>query len=191
MGSPDTAERLLDLAQDLIQRRGWHGFSFRDLADAIGIKTASIHYHFPTKTDLGVRLMDRYQTELEQHLAAVDARAGSARARIRRFVKGYRDTLAREDCICLCGALASDITTLSDELRAAVNRYFDTSRTWVRKVVERAHRAGDVPSDLHAGDFAAALVAALQGALQFDRAAGTRRLLTMTERAFLAQLQGS
>ena len=32
-----------------MRRGGFHGFSFRDLAADVGIKSASVHYHFPIK----------------------------------------------------------------------------------------------------------------------------------------------
>ncbi len=53
-----TREQLLEAAVDLLQRVGYASFSFRDLAEVVGIRTASIHYHFPTKADLGIALID-------------------------------------------------------------------------------------------------------------------------------------
>ena len=47
-----TAERLMDLAEAHIRDRGYAGFSFRDLAAEVGIKSASVHHHFPTKAKM-------------------------------------------------------------------------------------------------------------------------------------------
>src|SRR5579862_1588267 len=55
-----TRDRILDIAQRLIQSRGYNAFSFDDLAEELDIRTASIHYHFPTKADLGIALLRRY-----------------------------------------------------------------------------------------------------------------------------------
>jgi len=60
-------DAILKAAEARIRRNGFHGFSFRDLAEDVGIKSASVHYYFPTKADLGVSLMRNYQ---EQMLAA-------------------------------------------------------------------------------------------------------------------------
>ena len=38
-----TADKLLDLAQELIQTRGYNAFSYRDLADRVGIKLLAVH----------------------------------------------------------------------------------------------------------------------------------------------------
>ena len=56
---PDTAEQILDTMQDLIQVRGFNAVSYQDIADRIGIRKASIHYHFPTKFALGAAVIER------------------------------------------------------------------------------------------------------------------------------------
>ena len=58
----ETAEQILDLAETLIQTRGYSAFSYQDIADSLGIRKASIHYHFPSKSDLGVAVVDRYMS---------------------------------------------------------------------------------------------------------------------------------
>jgi TetR/AcrR family transcriptional regulator, transcriptional repressor for nem operon len=71
--STSTRERLLDAAGELLQKVGYTSFSFRDLAVQVGIRSASIHYHFPTKTDLGLALVERTRArgrERERSLCA-------------------------------------------------------------------------------------------------------------------------
>jgi TetR/AcrR family transcriptional repressor of nem operon len=56
----ETAERLMDLAEARIREAGYRGFSFRDLAAEIGIKSASVHHHFPTKAGMAAAVARRY-----------------------------------------------------------------------------------------------------------------------------------
>lgn len=49
----DMREQILTSAQRLVQQRGFNGFSYADIADEVGIRKASLHHYFPTKTDLG------------------------------------------------------------------------------------------------------------------------------------------
>ena len=72
MTPPETTTLLLNTAQGLIQTRGFNAFSYKDLAEAVGIRTASIHYHFPAKAELGVALMERYIADLNQALENID-----------------------------------------------------------------------------------------------------------------------
>ena len=66
-----TREQLLAAAADLLQRVGYASFSFRDLADAVGIRAASVHYHFPTKADLGLALVDWFRAQSDPQMAAL------------------------------------------------------------------------------------------------------------------------
>src|SRR5690606_40708940 len=59
----DTAQQIIDLAEDAIATKGYSAFSFREIAALMGIKSASIHYHFPTKPHLGLAV-DRKSTRL-------------------------------------------------------------------------------------------------------------------------------
>ena len=62
------AEHLMDLAEARIRDKGYAGFSFRDLAAEAGIKSASVHHHFPTKAKLAAAVAHRYA---KRFLAAV------------------------------------------------------------------------------------------------------------------------
>ena len=66
-----TREQLLTVAADLLQRVGYASFSFRDLAEAVGIRAASVHYHFPTKADLGVALVDWFRAQSDPQMTAL------------------------------------------------------------------------------------------------------------------------
>ena len=62
----DTRARILDVAQDLIQRRGLNAMSFQDLSDAVGIRKPSVHHHFATKAEMVRALLERYQLEFAE-----------------------------------------------------------------------------------------------------------------------------
>ena len=48
---PRTADRILDIAERLVQTRGFNRFSYADIAAELGITTASVHYHFPARAN--------------------------------------------------------------------------------------------------------------------------------------------
>ena len=89
----DTSDRLLDAAERLTQTRGFNGFSYRDLEQAIGIKTASIHYHFPTKSDLGVAMADRYVARFALGLAEINTAHPKATDRLCSLVDLFQSVI--------------------------------------------------------------------------------------------------
>src|SRR6195952_1496346 len=78
----DTRGDLLFEAEVLIRSRGYSGFSYADLADAVGIRKASIHHHFPTKADLAVALVAAYDERYDGALQQIIAHHQDAVARI-------------------------------------------------------------------------------------------------------------
>lgn len=186
MAPTDTATELLDAAQRMVQERGFNAFSYNDLAEAIGIRTASIHYHFKTKADLGKALVDRYREELTTTLAALDRKCRTNKARLRGLIQVYRDT-ERAGVVCLCGSLASDIETLRDDLRDAVRSYLGTTVAWVGQTIRAGMVEGEFDPVASPADLASSLVAGLQGGLLVGRANGDS-VLEAVQRAFLKSL---
>ncbi|MEM9378919.1 MAG: TetR/AcrR family transcriptional regulator [Planctomycetota bacterium] len=188
MTASDTATRLMDTAQLLIMERGYNAFSYKDLAETVGIRTASIHYHFPSKGDLGVAVMRRYLGDLDAALARIDRTARSSRARLKGLVKVFAETESR-GAICMCGSLAASLETLPDDLRAAVAAYLDRCETWIRDVIADGVKSGELAYAGKPSEAAAALLSGLQGALLIARARSARAsVLAHVQRAFLHTL---
>ena len=186
MAGEDTKTKLLDVAQGLIQSRGYNAFSFRDLAATVGIRTASIHYHFPSKADLGVALMQRYTSELDEALREIDASGGGAAERLEGFIELYGQT-EHHQRICLCGSLAADRDTLPPELRDLVQRYLARSEAWAAATIAAGARDGVF--DAEPGRAAALLVASLQGGLIVARGLDARDHIATLKDEFLRRLR--
>src|SRR5258706_16229513 len=86
----DTAQRILDIAERLVQTRGFNGFSYADIAETMKGTKASLHHHFPPKGDLGKRLIERYESNFLSALAAIHEAADDPRAKPRRYAAIYR-----------------------------------------------------------------------------------------------------
>src|SRR5437763_1664618 len=98
----DTGEEILNAAEELLQRRGYNAFSYHHIAIQLGVRNAAIHYHFPSKEDLGVALVTRYQKRFHEWKAA---QAGlDAWGRVQAYFKTYIDFL-QADCKCCPGGV--------------------------------------------------------------------------------------
>lgn len=131
----DTRETIMVIGRKMVQTRGYNGLSFRELAKEVGIKSASIHYHFPTKGDLGAALAKRYTEDGLTYLDGV--RAGSDDPAI--WVKGYteifRMALVNDNRMCLCGIMAAEYDDLPPEVRKEVERFTDVNVHWLSGVL--------------------------------------------------------
>jgi TetR/AcrR family transcriptional repressor of nem operon len=183
-----TAERILDAAQRWVQARGFNGFSYADLAEELGIRKASLHYHFATKEDLGRALMARYRERFREALADIEAGSADARVRLRRYARLYLSVLQDEDRMCLCGMLAADFTTLARPIREEVRRFFDDNEAWLARVLEQGRKAGRLRFEGPAAAQAVVLVSGLEGAMLVARSTGGPRRFEATARRLLASV---
>jgi TetR/AcrR family transcriptional repressor of nem operon len=178
----DTAERTLDLAERLVQTRGFNGFSYADIASDLGVTKASLHYHFPTKADLGRHLIERYSDVFTRALAAIDESGANAREKLRAYVDIYAGVL-RHDRLCLCGMLAADYATLPEPMRSAVTDFFEVNERWLVSVLEQGRAAGELRFAGPPLDVARLLVGSLEGAMLVARSFGDlARFQTIGER---------
>lgn len=166
-----TSERILDVAERLVQTRGFNGFSYADVAAELHVTKASLHYHFATKGELGTELVARYHESFQRALAAIDAEEGDARRKLRRYAALYAGVL-RQDRMCLCGMLASDFATLPPPMKDAVNRFFDANELWVARVLDEGRRARRLRGTGASRELARTLVAGLEGAMLVARSYG-------------------
>jgi TetR/AcrR family transcriptional repressor of nem operon len=169
----ETAEQILDLAETLIQTRGYSAFSYQDIADNLGIRKASIHYHFPSKTDLGVAVVDRYVARFGDALEAIGAdQAQTSMAMLDFYLQPYVGFAKTPDRICLCGALAGEILALPPSLRSRVDGFFETHQAWLTDILKRGTRGGEFTLTAPAAKVARFIFSALQGALLVKRTTG-------------------
>jgi TetR/AcrR family transcriptional repressor of nem operon len=184
--SADTSQRILDIAERLVQTRGFNGFSYADIAEALEVTKASLHYHFPTKGDLGKRLIERYEEGFLAVLKSIDASGAGARDKLKRYIRIYADVL-RDDRMCLCGMLASDYATLPKPMKEEVKHFFDENERWLAAVLDAGRKAGKLEFKGSALELARAMVGSLEGAMMLARSYGeVSRFDTAAERLIAA-----
>ncbi|MGI8812454.1 MAG: TetR/AcrR family transcriptional regulator [Pyrinomonadaceae bacterium] len=160
-----TYHRILDAAQDLIQVRGFNAFSYNDLSRTVGIKTASIHYYFPRKDELGEALTRRYREQFNLVLTEISEQYPDAPSRIERYMEQFLATLGEDGKICLCGMLAADYETLPENVRTEIRTFFTENEAWLAAVLEQGRAEGVFVFETKARDTARAFLSTLQGAM--------------------------
>ncbi len=170
-GNSGTASRILDVAERLVQIRGFNGFSYADVAAELKISKAALHYHFAGKAELGEALLARYAARFAQALAAVDTDLTEAPAKLDAYAGLYLEVL-RHRRMCLCGMLAAEYQTLPAAMQDAVISFFDQNETWLQRVLEQGREDGSLQFAGTARDTARMIVSGLEGAMLVARPYG-------------------
>ena len=160
----DTKTALLEFAETVARTRGFDGFSYADLAEAVGIRKASIHYHFPTKAILTAALMERYHANIS-HLCEDIARLHeTAGARLLGLIDLYRTALGGGRTLCLCVSLTASRDSLSEDVTDKINAFRAMMIDWISDVFTLGKNDGTISGVTQPVHEARATLALLEGA---------------------------
>ena len=167
----DTRTAILDIAERLVQNRGFNGFSYADVAEQLSITTPALHYHFAGKAELGEALISRYATRFAGALEQIDATVTDAPAKLEAYAGLYLDVL-RDQRMCLCGMLAAEYETLPKPMTETVIQFFDDNERWLAHVLEQGRRNKTLQFTGTTTQAARMIVGALEGAMLLARPYG-------------------
>ena len=168
-GREDTRDVILDVAQELLQTRGFNAFSYQDIADRVGIRKASIHYHFEGKEELGVALVDRFRRGGRAWARQLAAKGASPREKLEALFDYFRGIVREGTKICAYGILSAEYNALPEGMRAGIQDFHEDHVRWLTDVLTAGREAGVFEAAGTPEDQALLVAAALQGAVQLAR----------------------
>jgi TetR/AcrR family transcriptional repressor of nem operon len=177
----DTKATIMDAARAMVQARGYNGLSFRELAKDVGVKSASIHYHFPTKGDLGAALARRYSDEAVDIFNGFLEASQDTETCIKKYTDVFRSALSNNNRMCLCGIMAAEHDDLPPEVRAEVDRFTDVNVEWLVKLLSRGRSKATAEETRQR---ALAIFAAVEGAQLVARGRGDIAVYDQTIEAY-------
>lgn len=168
-----TSDDILRCARTLIIAGGYNGFSYADIADVVGIRKASIHHHFPAKSDLVRTLVARYREEAEAGIAALERDVTEPAAQLSAYAGYWRACIANDsEPFCVCALLASQIPVLPEDVVVEVRAHFRTLSRWLASVLRRGGEQGAFMLSGSAEEEAEVFMATVHGAMLSARAYG-------------------
>jgi TetR/AcrR family transcriptional repressor of nem operon len=164
----ETSIRILEVAERLMQTRGFNAFSYADIAEVLNVTKASLHYHFATKAELGECVIDRYRTSFLAALEHIDQTYSEAGAKLSAYMRIYIDVL-ENDRMCLCGMLGAEYATLPTAMQDGVRRFFDANEAWLVHMLTCGRKKKQLAFAGPPIEVARLLVSALEGAMLLAR----------------------
>jgi len=165
-----TAQQILDVAQDMVRSRGYSAFSYADISEQIGIRKASIHYHFPSKDELVRKLVQHYREAFSRKCDRIAQSLASPQQQLMQFVNLYRDGL-KQGQICLCAMLTADFAVLPQAVQEEVRAFFHQTEAWLALLLKCGCEANVWQCYPSVEVEAKGLIALLQGAQLLARTA--------------------
>ena len=159
-----TPDRILDVAERLMQTRGYNSFSYADVAAEIGITKAGLYHHFGSKAKLGHAVTERYAGRVFAAAGAIDASGLDASLRLERYTQVYAGVLS-QGRLCLVGMLAAEFNTLPEPMQETIRQYISGSERWLAALIGQGRAAGKLFPIGTDREAALLLIGALEGAM--------------------------
>ena len=176
------------MAQELVQTRGYNAFSFRDVAERVGIRSASIHHHYRTKGDLGVAMLARYRASFNASLQEIDESQLEYDEALHAFAELFACTMG-EGRMCLAGTLAVEFETLAPEMQPEVRGFFGDAEAWLETLFGSAQQVGRLSRCESPAALAASFLATVEGVMMCARALGDNGRLWTAVDQFKRQIE--
>lgn len=165
----DTRTEILDLAERLIRTKGYNSFSYKDISSALNIKNAAIHYHFPSKHDLGKAIINRTRLRFAQHLS--EWKTASPAEQLEQFIDTY-EKANEQDLVCFIGSLGPSYKTLPELMQKELTAASFEIRSWVRIILKAGLADGSFSFDEKVEDKSDAIISSLLASLIMNRVTG-------------------
>lgn len=188
---PAVYDQILDIAEAFTQTQGYNAFSYRDIAEKVGIKTSSIHYYFPNKADLGKAVVKRHIEMLCNELDhIIHSKSLSARKKLESIIDGIiAKTYMSGRKMCLGGMLASDVSTLPESIQKEVRIFFDKLEESLKTLLTQAAQQREfVMEKKQIKNVVLLILMQLEGALLLARLYQDEGFLAAARKDILARL---
>jgi AcrR family transcriptional regulator len=179
--STDTRRAILDLAESLLQDKGFNGFSYAHIASELGVKNAAIHYHFPSKETLACAVVKRYRDRFQLWINNARVKDLSPEEKLDWFFGIYTNMRADHGKVCLVGALEAEFNSIPALLQEETKAMNGELLSWLQSVLSEGRAAGVFEFSGDPADKAALVLSSLQGGLQMARALGTQKFYAVVE----------
>lgn len=163
----NTKERILKYSEQLMLSKGYNGFSFMDIATKVGIKKASMHYHFPTKEDLAVNIVKKYRNLFYHWRNRVEYK--NPVEKVSSFFSLYHSLYRKGNQICPIGMLLAEYPTIPELLQIEVLKLLEDEKEWLLLTITEALESNSISLDIEPKVYTDLVLSYLSGAIKFWR----------------------
>ncbi len=177
----NTKRTILNLAESLLQDKGFNGFSYAHISSDLGVKNAAIHYHYPTKEILVCAVIERYRDRFKLWINNSRVKDLAPEKKLDWFFSIYSDFRADNGKVCLVGSLEAEFNSIPGAVQEEVQAMHKELLAWLQGMLKEGRDAGVFNFSGEPANKAALILSSLQGALQMARALGSKKFRDVIE----------
>ncbi|MBP2558216.1 TetR/AcrR family transcriptional repressor of nem operon [Neorhizobium galegae] len=172
------------------RRGGYNGFSYADISDAIGIRKASIHHHFPTKAELAAVVVDRYTQQAQRGLKSLSQQVPAPAEQLQAYLGYWQGCILDAfQSFWVCAMLAGEMQMLPEDVASRVRAHFRNLAGWLTSILKAGTEQGKFQFNKLPEEEAQILMASVHGAMLSARALGDPNIFLVIVSPRIARLR--
>lgn len=194
MRSISNRDYVLKVVSHLFLVNGYTETSMDDVVKQSGVSKSNIYYHFKSKDDLAIAVLDGYIARLKNNFQTeIIAKQGTLIARLTNFTDRVFEELDERECVGGCPLLSMMVEAgkTHEEIRNRLQLFFQLQNEQIALLFEEGKKNGEIRSDLPTKTLASLLTSWLEGSLMLASIQKSMRSLQEERTALLHLLQAS
>ena len=179
MNAIGTREKIIELGRNLMQDIGYHSFNYKQIANELGIKNASIHHYFPSKEDLAIAVIEKDRADFTTIMTRLESLSPGQKAEA--FLEHYGNFFKDGKKLCVIGTFGFAYNDVSDRIQKAINAYVEIVNQSLTDIFKAGIKAKEFSFNRSAAELAADWTAALPGSLALGRMLGAAYFKQVTD----------
>ncbi len=175
----DRKQEILEVATELVQTHGYSAFSYHDLSERLGITKASIHHHFAGKADLGFAVAEKCLQDIAAALTASKQSSNDPWKQIEGYFAIVSSDIRSQERICPAGSTQADINVVPEPMAEKMIELVQYIVSWLSDIIKDGRDQGVMTFPGTPREQAELIFSAAQGAMQYGRANGEKRGLSV------------
>lgn len=141
-------EQILTAAAEVFAERGIHRARVDDIATASGLGKGTIYWHFPSKDEIVVALVDTFYAQAHSGLIALHEQPGTVSERLRQYLRTYARLLVEHQHLAPLATEFYALAPRQQRIRDFLERYYEQWTEAAAVLLEQGNRSGE----LHVAD---------------------------------------
>ena len=165
-----TRDKILKRTRKILITRGFYNTSINDIIKATGVKKGNLYYHFASKEDLGIAVLQDAKDEFFE-LLEVAFSGSTPLERVNNFLEAILNEQRRRHFIggCLFGNTALEMSDNNSEFAIIINKLFIRWSNIIEGHLREAVERGELTTDFTPHQLSKLIIAAIEGGIMMSR----------------------
>ena len=166
----ETRKKVVRDAMELVYTGGFNATSMNDITEATGVKKGNLYFHFNSKEELGLAIIEEAKRQYARYLR--DRVAGDTPVeKVHSMLDAVLDFHRQRGFVggCIFGNTALEMADRDPRFTSAVKGVFDQWAGWIEELLDDARQSGQLRDKIDTARIARFIISSMEGGIMMAK----------------------